>query len=272
MSNITISVDGGTSKKLLTAGKYCDMDIVVTAKGGGYTEDELTEACEAAHANGYAAGEKHEYDRFWDAYQENGNKTNYESAFHGTGWNDETFKPKYNIAPTNVNGGYSMFRYSQMTDIQKALEDRGLVLDVSRAYLSQMFQYSKTKRLGTINMNACVYAGVADYAFYGAAIETIDKLVVKANVQFSNSVFYNCTYLTNLTIEGVIGMNGFNVQWSPNLSKASIISIINALSTTTSGLTVTLSATAVTNAFGSTTADEWTALVATKSNWTISLM
>ena len=35
MSDINISVEGGESKRLLTAGKYCDRDIVVTASGGG---------------------------------------------------------------------------------------------------------------------------------------------------------------------------------------------------------------------------------------------
>lgn len=34
MADIQINVDGGTSKRLLTAGKYCDKDIVVTATGG----------------------------------------------------------------------------------------------------------------------------------------------------------------------------------------------------------------------------------------------
>lgn len=35
MSEFNITIDGGTSKRLLTAGKYCDRDIVVTATGGG---------------------------------------------------------------------------------------------------------------------------------------------------------------------------------------------------------------------------------------------
>ena len=34
MADIEISVDGGTSKRLLTAGKYCDRDILVSASGG----------------------------------------------------------------------------------------------------------------------------------------------------------------------------------------------------------------------------------------------
>lgn len=63
------------------------------------------------------------------------------------------------------------------------------------------------------------------------------------------------------------------------LSKPSITSIINCLSTTTSGLTVTLSKTAVNNAFETSegvadgsTSQEWLNLVATKTNWTISLV
>lgn len=38
MADIEISVDAGTSKRLLTAGKYCDKNILVSASGGGSTE------------------------------------------------------------------------------------------------------------------------------------------------------------------------------------------------------------------------------------------
>ena len=71
-------------------------------------------------------------------------------------------------------------------------------------------------------------------------------------------------------------------QWCTKLSKASLISIINGLSAETSGLTVTLSKTAVNKAFetiingegqnnGSINWD-WQALVANKTNWTINLV
>ena len=42
MSDINISIDGGASKRLLTAGKYCDKDIVVTAEGGSGAVGNLT--------------------------------------------------------------------------------------------------------------------------------------------------------------------------------------------------------------------------------------
>lgn len=41
MSDFAFTVDGGTSLRLKTAGKYCDRDIVVTATGGGGGEDDV---------------------------------------------------------------------------------------------------------------------------------------------------------------------------------------------------------------------------------------
>ena len=63
------------------------------------------------------------------------------------------------------------------------------------------------------------------------------------------------------------------------LDKESLTSIINCLSDSTSGLTVTLSLTAVNKAFEITNgadngsnSTEWLNLVNTRSNWTISLI
>lgn len=36
-----ITIQGGTSKRLPTAGKYCDRDIIITAEGGGESENLL---------------------------------------------------------------------------------------------------------------------------------------------------------------------------------------------------------------------------------------
>ncbi len=42
MSEHNIVVQGGTTTRLLTAGKYCDRDIIVTAEGGGLSLDVVT--------------------------------------------------------------------------------------------------------------------------------------------------------------------------------------------------------------------------------------
>ena len=140
------------------------------------------------------------------------------------------------------------------------------------------FGQSEVVRIGEVDLSV----GTGNY-WQGTfaqctKLHTIEKLVLSEKV-YPLSSFVNCYELENLTIEGIIGQNDFNVQWSTKLSKESIISIINALSVTTSGLTVTLSKTAVNNAFETakgnadgSTSEEWAALIATKQNWTISLV
>lgn len=44
MSTLNIIIPGGTTKRLPTAGKYCDKDIIITATGGGGNE-----ACDKPH-------------------------------------------------------------------------------------------------------------------------------------------------------------------------------------------------------------------------------
>ena len=47
-----ITVEGGTSVRLPTAGKYCDRDIVVTATGGGSVSEPTTISGINLHNNG----------------------------------------------------------------------------------------------------------------------------------------------------------------------------------------------------------------------------
>ena len=186
----------------------------------------------------FDAGKKSEYDRFWDNYQEYGNRTFYFGAFSGWGWADETFAPKYPIICKASGSVTYMFGQSNITDIYVPI-----IVDYSVGSLTTMF------------INA-------------SKLKTIRELNIVETLRFSNT-FDNCHTLENITITGIIGQNGLNFQWSTKLSKASIENIISCLSTTTSGLTVTLSKTAVDAAFTET---EWETLIATKPNWTISLV
>lgn len=116
------------------------------------------------------------------------------------------------------------------------------------------------------------------YMFSGCTkLTTIPQLDTSKGTNFSY-MFSSCTNLTNLTMTGTIKANGMDLHYSTKLSKASIISVINALSDTTNALKVQLSKTAVNNAFETSggvadgsTSEEWTTLIATKANWTIAL-
>ena len=108
---------------------------------------------DAVYEAGKQAGGDNYYDTFWDLYQQNGNRKNYEYAFGGNGWTDETFKPKYDIIPLTV---LKTFSKSQIKDVKKALEDAGVRFDLSKAAIHSYFidDYPLTERRPTLNVTS----------------------------------------------------------------------------------------------------------------------
>ena len=186
----------------------------------------------------FEAGRQAEYDRFWDAYQANGTRASYNYGFRE--WQPSFFEPKYDIVPTTAIGTfYAMFnREANGYSLKVALNDAGVALDTSKATsLSSLFGYSNVTEVPAIDTASLPKL---DRIFEGSRqLKTIDKLVLKEDgSQTFVNVFVNCVALENLVIEGVIGQNDFNVQWSTKLTHDSLMSILNALqdkSTDTSG-------------------------------------
>lgn len=230
----------------------------------------------------FDAGKKAEYDAFWDAYQDYGAKNKYEYSFGGFSWNDDTFKPKYDLILGSGYTGTSMFIQSCITDLTSILKKQGVRLDTTLCgYMQGMFQGSKIKRIPELNCsNAMAYSENGLYmTFIGSQVETIDKLIVPENLKYV-STFQSCTNLKNIVFEGEIG-NNIDFQHCKQLTAASIESIVNALSSTASGKSITFSKKAVDVAFGwyvdgefhesGSVSGAWDELVASKSNWNIIL-
>ena len=237
---------------------------------------------------GQEAGQRAECDKFWDNYQNYGNRTNYEMGFLGYGFNFNTFHPKYDIKP--IGSGQKLFYAWNISadsydpayrgSLKQRLEECGVILDTSKVNcMTSMFRYGRWTELPTIDMTGLTTA--SDYIFannYGA-LKTIEKIIIGNGTPIKRNWFgANCQGLENLIIEGTIGKNGFDVQYQTELSGESIVSIIEALSSTASGLTVTLSQTAVDNITFPITSTQtgtiyasWDELVGTKTNWTIAL-
>ena len=219
----------------------------------------------------YEAGRKKEYDDFWDTFQMNGTRAQYDNAiFGGSSWYDARFKPKYDIKITgNAN---QVFVNSKIHDFKGCIQSAGINFTFDGITGAQnMFQYSQIHNLPSMDFSKATSGWALASTFESCTfLKSIDKVIVSENTTFrADTTFYGCKALEDIIIEGTLGTNGLNLQWSTKLSKASITSIINALSITTSGLTATLSQEAVNNAF---TTAEWQALEATKTNWTISLL
>lgn len=240
----------------------------------GYAEGE-----KAGYVTGHAAGltagvgqgKQEASDLFWDTFQENGGRTRYNYAFSSQGWTNALFKPKYPIVAVG-DAGY-MFDGCGLVDFD--FVEKGIVLDTSGATsLTYAFRNCKgLKRLGVLDCTGCKDL---NRLFYSCAVESIDRFIVSENITYSVPFEY-ATHLKNITVEGVVG-NTVSFSYCP-LSRKSVQSIMAALSDTAAGKTVTFRKTAVDTAFETaegasdgSTSEEWLALVATKPNWTVSLV
>lgn len=190
----------------------------------------------------FEAGKKAEYDAFWDAFQENGNRASYVYGFAGNGWSENTFIPKYDIRPTNAA---NIFSGSGIKNLKSLLEKAGVVLDMSNTTaLSYFMQYSQTTHIPVLDLRNVANLS---YLFLGNSVLVyIEKIILKddGSQTFGTYSFNNNPNLEELRIEGIIGQNGLSFAQSTKLSHDSLMSIINALQTKTSGTwTVTLGAT-----------------------------
>ena len=230
---------------------------------------------------GKTVGKQEEYDAFWDAYQLNGTRYKYEYAFCANGWNDDTFKPKHDIILGLGYSGTYAFWECYVTDLAATLEKQGVRFETTLCgHMQSMFQKSHIKRIPELNCtHAMDYnAGYGlRYTFSNASVETIDKLIVNESLMYSDT-FQNCKNLKNIAFDGVIGQD-INFRWSEKLTQTSIESIVNHLSDSAVGKTLTLSKAAVDKAFETSegandgeTSQEWDSLERLKMNWEITLV
>lgn len=215
------------------------------------------------------------YDTFWDAYQQNGERKDYMQAFRGVGWRGTTFKPKYNMTVTS--GNYFLYAAGIASDPIDliALEESGLIIDFSKCIsgLEAAFSQSNSlKTVGTVDLSS--FKGKLNSTYSTSRnLQKIKLMKVTEGLTTYQTVFNNCTSLTEIEFDGVIAAS-IDFASSP-LNKKSIISIIEHLSGTASGQTLTLKKTAVNNAFGINVDDESTypegseyySLRHSKDNW-----
>jgi hypothetical protein len=229
---------------------------------------------------GFEEGKQAEYDAHWDAYQDYGNRKNYQYGFAGVGWNNVTLKPKYTITASNATSMFVRCNYENearvdMTEVCKKLDTSNLTNATS------MFQDAFLENVTVDLGNATTLSNCFSSGNIGGtkSIKNVALKVTEKCTTFSNAFDYcGATEEIIFTEDSVIASNGLNVRWSTKLKKASIESIINALSAEKEGLTVTLSKTAVNNAFGINVDDastypegsEYYNLRYSKPKWTIS--
>lgn len=229
-------------------------------------------------------GAQLEYDRFWDTFQDYGNRDFYPYAFGSACWVGLIDKMKYpiKICSTHSAGCSNMFaffnRNKQYNTKLYDMTELSKKIDFSQAKDAQnVFSNARVKNLTCDFSNVTVLQSTFSSG-NGGIIENLTLKVTEKCTNFANPFYYQTAMTTiRFTDDSVIAAS-ISFNHSP-LTKESITNIINTLSLNVTGCTVTFKKSAVDTAFetaeglgdGSTSA-EWLALIATKPNWTVTLV
>lgn len=229
----------------------------------------------------YDAGMRDEYNTFWDnVFHKNDDSSfTYSYMFAGAGWNDNTFKPTYDIKPIGWVG--SIFYWSHISDLTACLAANNvhIILPTQGSVtvqLPSLFQNcSKLVHVPELNLSKCINC---NNMFYDCTkLKTIDGIIFSKETTGFNQMFYNCKSLTNCVVSGILS-ESLDLGSCIALDKPSIVSFINILSDTVTSKILTLSKTAVNTAFNINIDDQTTYpegseyhdLVNSKPNWSIS--
>lgn len=215
--------------------------------------------------------DKGDIDSFWDIFQQNGERTDYTRAFQGNGWTNELFDPKY---PILVEGCYGMFYNAR--NLTFDLRDYDIIFKIQNGQFNTgayTFYLCNLTGLPVLDFSEAT-SGVTFVLFINSStIKEIDGIILNDNCTFSSSGWIAGANITKIIFSGSIG-NTLTVSLQ-KLNKASLISLVNTLSSNVSEKSVTLSKTAINNAFETSpgladgsTSQEWQALMNTKQNWT----
>ena len=186
----------------------------------------------------YVAGKKAAgdyYDEFWDDFQQNGNRTNYMYAFAGTGWSEETLKPKYPIKIVDKNGernALGMFTYlhrdKNATDAIDMTE-MCKVLDTSKALTANnMFANGRAKNITLDLSSATTMNGTFNCSDSGY-LNFITLTVSEKCTDYRNIFNYCRDVTTVIFTDGSVIASDISFSYSNSLSAESVQSIINAL-------------------------------------------
>ena len=186
-------------------------------------------------------------------------------SFGGRGWNNNTFRPPYPIR--FYENAKFVLRNTRIDGDIRALAE----IDFSQC-TSMEYAFSGNHWLtaiGVIDASSCKTQNAAYY--FGCDnryLHTVEEFV-SVPVLSWDGIFANCPSLYEIRVSGTIDSNKVNFSQSPNLSRESIESIINACSDNVT--TITFSFSNIVSAFGGEYSfNDWVS--DTKPNITVALV
>jgi hypothetical protein len=203
----------------------------------------IAENEQRVYDKGKSNGASDNLKKVWDEIQNNGSRTNYQYAFNYQRWDEETFRPNYDIKfGADTRNVFTSCKFNG--SLKKALDNAGVKLDTSAcinlytafysmSYVTELPQIDLRKATGNITnvLHACpklerIYGGI----------------ICSESTNFVSTTFGSSGMgaLEDCIFSGVIGKN-LNLSNLTGLNKESIMSAINCLKDySDSGTTYTL--------------------------------
>ncbi len=182
------------------------------------------------HEKGYDKGELD----VWNCFTKNGTRTNYYNAFLGTDFSNKTIpqglcKPRLRV--------HSMFYQYGGRYLPSGIDCSEFdVSGTTDMHAYGLFYYA----MSLIEIPDILLPAQKSYerAYYGCG-SLVSIAVIRSNADtIWKNTFTGSSKIESLSIEGVIGTNGFDISPTQRINKTSLLSIIGALadySTDTSG-------------------------------------
>lgn len=202
----------------------------------------IAENEQKVYDKGKSKGASDTLKKVWDGIQKNGSRTNYNYGFMNQSWDEETFRPSYDIncaAETR-----SMFQECDFKgSLKKALDNAGVKLDTSKCvyFYTVFYGMPNLTELPQIDIRN-VTGTMTGVLHYCPKLKRIDGgIICSENTNFMSDTFRtNVTALEDCIFSGVIGKS-IKLSTLTGLNKESIMSVINILKDYSgSGTTYTL--------------------------------
>ena len=192
---------------------------------GGNTEE--------AYNQGFEAGQKSQSELFWGGIQKNGTRVDYNSSFKSTIWDENSFKPLYDIKPTSASYMFTQSTYNgKQLEMEQVEKDNNMVFDFSACTKMEMAFACELFR--TFNVIDLTSSSQNDYIFYDGYSSSkgrkvrIERLICSETTKFGSSSFRHCNKLEYIGFEGVLA-NNLTIDECIRLSHESIMKLLGIL-------------------------------------------
>lgn len=158
----------------------------------------------------YSQGKQEAYDTFWDNFQKNGNRRNYNYAFFD-GWTNANFAPKYDIIAELGNSTYMFSQSNIRGSLKTILNNQGVTISFiqpsGKAYgANSLFYLSYFSELPVLDFSMALGSSALNDTFGNSRnLEIIEKIILPDNCTgYGTNTFRGCTKLETVDFEGTI--------------------------------------------------------------------